>query len=59
MHGMNSEKERDEEIEMEVFAARYPKEHLKTVKAIATDADRTRGSVLREALRKYLERRKK
>jgi hypothetical protein len=59
---MDMEKKELEQVEdeaTEVLAVRFPLSHLRTVRAIAKDEDRTKGSVVREAVRKFLERKKR
>ena len=52
---MNKSVDRHREEATVVLPVRFPESHLKQVGKIAKAEDRTKGSVVREALRQYLD----
>jgi predicted transcriptional regulator len=54
--GMSKAIDRHKELETSVFPVRVPLIHLREISAIAKKADQTKGAVIREAIRVYLER---
>jgi predicted DNA-binding protein len=54
---MAKQNDRHVEPETSVFPVRIPSNHLRAIGAIAKKADQTKGAVIREAIRVYLEER--
>jgi predicted DNA-binding protein len=52
---MKKQVDRHVEPETSVFPVRVPLNHLRAIGALAKKADQTKGAVIREAIRVYLE----